>query len=270
MQANQWLRMATLFLSAKGIATARLDSLVLLEDVLGVDRAKLLAEPNMEITDGAIAALQNLLSRRAQHEPLAYIRGRSEFYGRVFKISPAVLVPRPESETMIDLLKSLTDLPSQPKIADVGSGSGVLGITAALELPWAMVTLLEIDPAAAEIAKLNVVLQTTKISVIISDLLATTPQNYDVLLCNLPYVPDDFVINEAAHHEPALALFSGPDGLEVYRQLFAQLMDFQNKPLFILTEAFPDQHDLLEALAETLGYKLLQAEDFIQVFQLIN
>jgi len=270
MQISEWLPVATNFLSSKEIATARLDAVILLEDILGVDRAKIMAEPTMEIPDGAVAALQNLLNRRAHHEPLAYIRGKVEFYGRMFKVSPAVLVPRPESETMIELLLSLPKLPAKPWIGDVGAGSGALGITAALELPQAEIDLLEIDPAAAAIAKTNVVLHTTTISVIVSDLLSAAPRNYDVLLCNLPYVPDDFKIIQAATHEPKLALFAGSDGLDLYQSLFQQLQTLQKKPLFILTEAFPDQHKVLMGLSTLAGYSLLKTDDFIQVFQFHN
>ena len=85
-----------------------MDALVLLEDVLGIDRARLLAEPDMEISSAQLAELKKLLNQRAKHVPLAYVRGKTEFYGREFVITPAVLEPRPESETMIDLLKSPT------------------------------------------------------------------------------------------------------------------------------------------------------------------
>ena len=268
MTASYWLTTATSFLQSKGIQTARLDALIILEDMLHLDRAKLLAEPDLEIADGAVQALQNVLNRRGRHEPLAYIRGHTEFYGRDFKVSPAVLVPRPESETMIELLKSLSDLPATPRIADVGTGSGALGITAALELPNAKVELLEIDPGAAEVAKRNVTFHTTGVPVIISNLLSSAAPDYDVLLCNLPYVPDEYAINEAATHEPRLALFAGRDGLDLYRELFDQINSLQKKPLFILTESLPDQHAAVIDLATSAGYRIAQSQDFIQVFQL--
>jgi release factor glutamine methyltransferase len=179
-----------------------------------------------------------------------------------------VLVPRPESETIIELLKSLPELPSHPSIADIGSGSGALGITAALELPAAQVDLLEISPDAIEISKLNVVVHATSNTVIYSDLLAAAAQEYDVLLCNLPYVPDDHPINKAAEHEPKIALFAGSDGLDLYRRLFDQISQKQKRPLFILCESFAEQHPELTALATAIGYELRKTDDFIQVFHL--
>src|SRR3954469_15390619 len=107
MKIDQWLASATKKLEQAGIGTARLDALILLEDIIDKDRAWLLAHPEHEIPAAKIAKLEKLLNRRAGHEPLAYVRGRTEFYGREFFITPAVLEPRPESETMIDCLKEL-------------------------------------------------------------------------------------------------------------------------------------------------------------------
>lgn len=267
MKANDWLVKATKQLEQAGIGTARLDALVLLEDITGVDRAKLLAEPGLEISASQAKKLKNLFSQRAQHIPLAYIRGITEFYGREFLITPAVLEPRPESETIIDLLKNLSGLPAQPRIGDVGTGSGALGITAKLELPEARLELIEIDPEALEVVKTNVDKFTLEIPVIESDLLATTTTAYEVLLCNLPYVPDDYRINTAALHEPRLAIFGGPDGLDVYRKLFKQLAPRPIKPLYILSESLPWEHAKLKAIAQSAGYRMAQEIDFIQLFK---
>jgi len=267
MNCSAWLRQAERKLVRHGIGTARLDSLVLLEDVLGVDRARLLAEPDLEITPTQRRELNNLLNRRCSHEPLAYVRGKTEFYGRVFVVSPAVLEPRPESETMIALLKKLPDLPFDPSLADIGTGSGAIGITAQLELPQAKVELIDIDKEALKITKINVDLFTLSISIKQSDLLKDVSTSYDVLLCNLPYVPDEFVINQAASYEPRIAIFGGPDGLDLYRKLFAQLQKRPSKPLYILSESLPSQHSALTEIACRNGYELFQVDDFIQVFR---
>lgn len=280
MTTAYWLKTATQFLQSKSITTARLDALVLLEDAMQINRAQLLAEPNMDMRDGLVNHLQKLLVRRSKHEPLAYIRGRSEFYGRNFVISSAVLTPRPESETMIDLLKELYPAPdasapyaflaeNTPKrllIADVGAGSGALGITASLELKNASVDLLEIDDNALKVAKCNVDLMTSHVRVKKSDLLRGGLKNYEILLCNLPYVPDAYKINKAASFEPHIALFGGDDGLDLFRELFKQIRELAMRPLYILTEAFPSTHEELSALAESADYKILKTEDFIQVF----
>jgi release factor glutamine methyltransferase len=266
MKVKDWLRAAEAKLVQAGIGTARLDVLVLLEDVTAVDRARLLAEPDQELSPASLAKLQKLLNRRAEHEPLAYVRGWTEFYGRKFVITPAVLEPRPESETMIDLLKSLPNLPAKPKIADVGAGSGALGITAKLELPEAVIELLEIDLNAVKVAKINVDKLTPGVATFKSNLLGDTDTDFDVLLCNLPYVPDEHQINGSAMREPKIAIFGGPDGLNLYRKLFEQVQKRVKQPLYILTEALPPQHPDLAKIATTHGYHLQQTDDFIQLF----
>lgn len=277
IRVDDWLKSATTQLDAAGIGTARLDALVLLEDISGKDRAWILANPDYELVSSQMVKLKKLLNQRAKHVPLAYVRGVTEFYAREFVITPAVLEPRPESETMIDMLKTLTDgmhgVPNLVRddksasqkwsIADVGSGSGALGITAKLEVPNSTVTLIDIDTAALNVSKTNVDKFTLDILCITSDLLADTPHNYDLLLCNLPYVPDDYQINTAALHEPAIALFGGPDGLDVYRKLFDQVKMVVERPLYILCEALPPQHDALIALAAQHDYEVAMVDDFI-------
>lgn len=280
MRSAAWLRQACSKLEASGIGTARLDALVLLEDVTGRDRAWLLAHPEHGLSSAERSELAKLLNERAHHTPLAYVRGHTEFYGRNFVITPAVLEPRPESEAMIDILKGLAaGSKSKPdkgrmgaselKIADVGTGSGALGITAKLELKKGrdtVVDLLEIDPEAAKVARINVEKHTTSISVIESDLLQSTDKDYDVLLCNLPYVPDDHTVNEAASQEPRIAIFGGPDGLDIYRRLFKQVRALKKRPLYILCESLPPQHAVLSAIAGRAGYELFTTDDFVQAY----
>ena len=275
MTVNEWLTQATSYLEAADVQTARLDAIILLEDCVLQSRAWIFAHPESKLSSNQVAALKKLLKRRSVHEPLSYVRGKCEFYGREFVLSPAVLQPRPESETFIQLLKELgssgcfgSNTEHVVRIADVGAGSGALGITAALELPHCQVDLLEIDPKAVEVAKTNVDKFTLNINVTVGDLLANTKRYFDVFLCNLPYVPDGYKINKAASYEPRLAIFGGPDGLDIYRRLFDQVQNRTSKPLYILTESFSSQHEVLHEIAIHAGYRLLKTDDFIQVFRL--
>jgi HemK-like putative methylase len=167
---------------------------------------------------------------------------------------------------MIDCLKKLSGLPLSPKIADVGTGSGALGITAKLELPKASVELLEVDSEALKIAQKNVEKLTASVKVARSDLLTMSGQDNNVLLCNLPYVPDKHKINQAAMQEPRVAIFGGSDGLDIYRKLFGQVKNQRKRPLFILTESLPPQHQDLAIIAASAGYRLSETDDFIQIF----
>jgi release factor glutamine methyltransferase len=267
MQFEQWLKNATLQLSAVGIESARLDAIILAEDVTQKDRAWLLANSKEIIDSTKLAKLQNLLNIRTHHTPIAYMRGKAEFYGRNFIITPSVLVPRPETETMVDMVIKLSASVKTPVISDVGTGSGALGVTVALELPRAQVELIDIDDEVLKVAKRNVDLFTLKICVVNSNLLLNSTQQSEILMCNLPYVPDDYIVNLSALHEPKLAIFGGPDGLDIYRQLFAQISIQMHKPLYILLEALPSQHSQLTLIAEEVGYRLVKTDDFIQLFK---
>lgn len=269
MTVGEWLQAATRHLTGASIATAHLDALVLLEDCLGTDRAQLLAHPETKLTTEHIKELDARVARRAGHEPLAYIRGKSEFYGRYFYVDHHVLEPRPESETMIDLLKKLP-LAKSPIIIDIGTGSGALAITAKLELPRADVFAVDIDKGSLEVAQRNAERLDAEIYFEKGDLLKpffNQPLRSCVLLCNLPYVPDSFHINPAAMQEPHLAIFGGGDGLDVYRRLFKQTEPLAYKPDYVLTESLPPQHQVLQQLAREHGYRQIHEQDFIQVFQ---
>lgn len=266
-RVDKWLEQAAAKLSVAGIGSARLDCLILLEDVTGRNRAWLLAHPELELKASELNRLNKQLARRAAHEPLAYIRGFTEFYGRRFKVNHRVLEPRPESETMIELLKKLT-LPHDAKIADVGTGSGCLGITAALELPGSHVDLFDIDASAVAVARHNAEMHELHLRIEKRDLLRSSHTEYDAVLANLPYVPDHFTINPAAAREPKIAIFGGKDGLSVYRRLFEQVQGFKHPPHFILTEALPPQHHELSEVALKSGYRLNRTQDFIQIFKL--
>jgi len=252
-------------LAKAGIGSARLDMLILLEDSIHKDRSWILAHPEHEVSDGVARRLERKVERRARHVPLAYIRGHTEFYGRHFKVNRHVLEPRPESEMMIELLKGLR-LPKKPKVADVGTGNGAIGITAALEFPGSTVDLYEISSGALAVAKHNIHLHELRLHARKMNLLSRPLRPYDIVLANLPYVPDKWQINEAAMAEPKIAIFGGKDGLDIYRKLFTQLQRFTWHPQYVLTESLPPQHENLAAVAAAHGFKLYKSQDFIQIF----
>lgn len=285
MILKDWLKQAETRLKSADIGTARLDVLILLEDETGKDRSWLLAHAESPLQGRALQRLDRKLKRRQKHEPLAYIRGFSEFYGRRFKVNKNVLEPRPESETMVDLLKNLLyhnfhipedGPPEAPEalkevlIADVGTGSGALAITAKLEIPEAKVIATDIDPKCLSVARQNAKAQNVKIKFLQGDLLNAlppTPYSLHTILANLPYVPRNLRINQAAAMEPRLAIDGGSDGLDVYRRLFEQLSKVGIKSKYVFTESLPPQHKKLADIAQKVSYRLRQTKDFIQVFE---
>lgn len=267
MKISDWLQSATKKLSNVGIETARLDCLILAEDATGKDRAYLLAHPEHNVKGQTLHKLDEQMSRRLHHEPLAYIRGKTEFYGRLFSIDRRVLEPRPESETMINILKALY-LTNKDVIADIGTGSGALAITTKLELPYTAVIGVDIDKKCLSVANKNARDHGVSVTFLNGDLVQPIRDNLPtVLLCNLPYVPDNWHINQAARFEPDIALFGGKDGLDIYRKLFEQLKNLQKKPLYVITECLPPQHETLAKIASDAGYKIVQTDDFIQLYK---
>lgn len=265
MNLGQYLKTATAKLTAVEIASARLDVLILLEDALHKDRAWLLAHPEHQLPQLLTDRIDKKLSRRARHVPLAYIRGHTEFYGRKFKINRHVLEPRPESEAMIEQLKKVAKRGAF--IADVGTGCGALGITARLEITDSQVDLYDISASALAVAKHNTHLHELHLHCRKMNLLSRPLRPYDIILANLPYVPNDWHINQAAKAEPKIAIFGGFDGLDVYRKLFAQLEHFSWRASYVITEALPPQHAKLAEIALNHKFKLSITDDFIQVFK---
>lgn len=271
MTSERFLNDATKILEQAGVPSARLDCLILLEDALQMDRASILAHPETRINPAKLAILNKQIVQRSRHVPLAYIRGRAPFFGREFTIDEHVLVPRPETETMIDICKKLSSRlrRNNTVIVDVGTGSGAIAITTKLEFPDATVIATDIDPQALKIARRNAKQLNAEINFMEGDLLeplASSIYRPTFILANLPYVPERYAINRAAEHEPKHAIFAGKDGLNLYRKFWEQITNLPQRPIFILTESLPTQHDDLAGLAKAAGYQLQQAQDFIQVF----
>jgi len=275
MRVDAWLAESTSSLTNAGVGTARLDCLVLLEDATGKDRAWLLAHPEFTVQGSTLHNLKSWVKRRIKHEPLAYVRGKSEFYGREFIVNAHTLEPRPESETIISLLKQTLEdrslkMEDGRNIVDIGTGSGCLAVTAKLEMPHLNVYATDIDQLCIKTAKENAKNLQADVTFYSGDLLDSLPSSIFQLptsiLANLPYVPNAHTINQAAMFEPKHAIFGGPDGLDIYRRFFVQVTKLALKPNYILTESLPFQHKELVRIAKISGYKLQKTADFIQAF----
>ncbi len=269
--ASRWLAATEAVFRRFNIETPRLDSLVLLSDELGRDKVWILAHPEFILQGSILENLSTKVAQRAQHIPLAYIRGKTEFYGREFAVNEYVLVPRPESEAMIELLKKTLNLESGISIFDIGTGSGALAITAKLEVSTAEVIAIDIDEKCLAVARKNAQNLGADITLLQGDLLQPLQDSRfqildSIILANLPYVPNDYPVNKAAAHEPCLALFSGADGLDHYRTLFEQLEALAIKPLHVITESLASQHAALTDIAMNNGYFLAKTDGLAQRF----
>jgi release factor glutamine methyltransferase len=281
MTVQEWLQKAEKTLKQAGVSTPRLDSLVLLEDELNFGRSSLLANSERVVKRTQLTRLNKKLERRKKHEPLAYIRGKSEFYGREFIVNQNTLQPRPETETLVELtiefVKSVrkTNENNGLRIIDVGTGSGCIAISLDLELKdHAEIFATDIDTNCLTTAKKNAknlkaevnFYQGNLIEPLLTDKKFCKSSASTIIVANLPYVPSKNKINEAAMFEPQTAIFGGADGLKYYREMFDQISTMQDKPLAVITESLPPQHRNLAKLAKQQGYHLKKTQDLIQVF----
>ncbi len=264
---DTWLAAAAAQLRTAGIASSRLDSELLLSHVLQQPRHWLHAHGDSTLPHEQHMQAEQLFARRLRHEPLAYLVGHKEFYGRDFVVSPAVLVPRPETEQMIALLLQLIQ-PTQRTIADVGTGSGILAITAQLELSQCQVDAYDISPEALTIAQRNAQQHgATSVNFIQSNLLAAAQQRYDVILANLPYVNPAWQRDDReTAHEPALALFAKDDGLALISTLLAQTKQWLSPSGLLILEADPCQHSRIIARAAAHQLTHMRSEGYALAF----
>ena len=216
-------------LSKSGSSTPELDSQLLLAHVLGMERARMLVDPPEEIPLAARELFRRMLSRRAAGEPLFYITGSKGFHNYVFGVSPSVLIPRPETEELVEAVLSRFSNEPPMSAADVGTGSGCIAVTLGLERPSWRVTALDVSENALDVARENARrLGATNVEFARSDLLSGVKGNFDLVVSNPPYV--DFAQSESLQveireHEPPVALYADEGGLKVIRDLVAQSAD---------------------------------------------
>ncbi len=221
------LASSTRRLAAVGVESARLDAELLLADALGVSRAALLARRPEPLPEAAWGRFEARLARRVAREPLAYILGWKEFYGLSFEVSPAVLIPRPESELLVEEALAELARARAPRVADVGTGTGCLAVAIAVHAPRARVVVIDRSAAALALARRNAARHAVlgQLRFVRGDLLAAVTGPLDVVVANLPYVATDEMVAlmpEVGRYEPRLALDGGVDGLALLRPLVAQ------------------------------------------------
>lgn len=217
MTLSEWLRDAEARLMMAAVPDARLEARVLAAHVLDLDRPAIVAHGEATVSP---EMLETAIARRLNREPLAYIVGFREFYSRPFRVNHHVLIPRPETELLVDEALRLVDI-GGARILDLCSGSGCIGITLALERPSWSVTLSDISCAAMETAKENARALGAHVECQVGDLLAPhSGQAFDAIVCNPPYVAEGTpLMPEVGIFEPELALYGGETGLEVYERL---------------------------------------------------
>jgi release factor glutamine methyltransferase len=247
-------------------ATARRDAELLLMHVTGSTRAELMTHPERSLTERQQEHYQAAIVRRARHEPVQHILGTQEFYGRSFIVNRLVLIPRPETEHLVEA--SLEIRPAPRRILDVGTGSGILAITLALELPDAAVTATDISPTALAVAQQNgrVLNAAERIRFVCSDLFeGLRGERFDCIVSNPPYVATSEVLEaQVREYEPAAALYAGEDGLAIYRRLIPEAFARLEAGGHLLLEIGHGQRDALEVLLGRSGFGEIRFVDDLQ------
>ena len=269
---KSWLQSASQKLKNAEIASADLDAELILARILDTERTTLHAQPNRRLTRQQVFHANNWLNKRLKRIPLAYIFHEKEFFGRKFYINKSVLVPRPETETLIEVTKELAQ--NEDKILDIGTGSGIIPATLKLELPKTVeIFASDISLHALAVANLNIKRLTSKeIQLFESNLLDKIPSEIlsqiTILTANLPYVDRNWVNFEAQnelHHEPQIALYAEKNGLELIFSLLEQAQFLPNLRIIIL-EADPQQFEQIEQKAAQLGFQKIKSKDYIIAF----
>ncbi len=269
MTINNFLRPAIKTLESANISSARLDCLIMLSDLFGKDKAFVLANLDTEITDKQRETLDALVKRRLNHEPLAYIRGFIEFYGRSFGVTKDVMVPRPETEELVEMALRLP-LSSNTSVIDVGTGSGNIAVTLKLERPLWQVMATDISSEALKIAKTNAKDLGAEIQFEVADLLShfpfPNPQPPNLITANLPYVAKTYEISPEAKAEPEVALFAGDKGYQLIEKLLTQTAKNLKQGVYLILESDPWQQERIIKTAKKYDFSIKEQRGFHLVF----
>ena len=271
MTIAEALKEASQILQRAGVPEARRESGSLLSFVIAKDRTFLISHAEDELDQSSVDQFREAVERRAAGEPLQYISGVQDFYGREFRVTTDVLIPRPETELLVEAALEVVGN-AAPFICDVGTGSGCIAVTLLCELVAARAVALDKSPAALEIAKLNAV----KLSVadravfVVSDCFESLDSRefqFDLIVSNPPYVSAGVLAGlqrEVRDHEPLVALSPGPDGLSVIRRLLIDAPAFLKPNGYLIMEIGFDQGEKVQGLVDTGVWRLLELRPDLQ------
>lgn len=273
---NDALVQSTSLLTQAGLPEPRLDAQVLLGHILQIERSTLYAYPERLLDEEQEQQFRRLIERRQQGEPVAYLVGHKEFFGLDFLVDKRVLIPRPETELLVEAalrsVRSMLSLGRIPVVADIGTGSGIIPITLAVQEPrLPILYATDISPDALDVTRLNCQRHQVeeRVSLLRGDLLAPLPASVDILTANLPYVGTDemaVLAPDVWAYEPHLALFSGPQGLHLLQRFLTEATEALKlgklRPHAVLLVEIGYQHR--EALTHLLSRLWPRAEVIVE------
>ena len=263
------LRDSTSRFRQAGIESPDLDARLLLKDAGRFSRNELISRQNARLTPDVLAKFEAYVERRIEHEPVHRILGKREFYGREFLLSKDTLVPRPDTETVIDVaLQEIGDRSAELSILDLGTGSGVIAVTLACELDNASLVAVDISSEALVTAKQNAIDLGVgeRIRFLQGDLFQPVDEGFDLIVSNPPYIRSDDLGGlqaEVRLHDPELALDGGKDGLKFYKQIFEGGSRLLRDSGVICVEIGQDQGNVVFSIASDFGYAACRIWDDI-------
>ncbi|TMA89352.1 MAG: peptide chain release factor N(5)-glutamine methyltransferase [Deltaproteobacteria bacterium] len=259
----QWARD---WLAKKGMENPRLDAELLLAHALRCDRVRLYIDADKPLAAEELARFKSLIKRRGALEPVAYILGTKEFYGRPFAVAAGIFIPRPETELLVRMVTEHFARDAEARVLDLCAGSGAVGISIAAERPRMRVDLVELSAHAAAVARANAEKHALgRVRVVTGDLYAALPEKvrYDAIAANPPYVPTAEIgrlAPDVIQHEPHIALFAGEDGLAVIRRIVAGVGEWLAPGGLFVTEIDPSQGEAVAHLLRDVGLMQVRVE----------
>ncbi|HHU62012.1 MAG TPA: peptide chain release factor N(5)-glutamine methyltransferase [Natronincola sp.] len=259
---GELIKLSAGYLEEKGCSSARLDAELLLAHVLELDRLDLYLNFDKPLDNREVSEYRSLIGRRGQRIPVAYLTGVKEFYSLPFKVTPAVLIPRPETEFIIDKILELVEPDEPVKILEIGTGSGAIAIALACQDPNFSITATDISREALDIAKNNAAnLEVChQISFVEADLFTNVEGKFEIICSNPPYIPSDELSGLAPElfEEPRLALDGGSDGLCFYNKILEQASSYLENPGFVVLEIGWNQAETVQKLGVQAGFQWLE------------
>ena len=251
-----------------GVDSPRTDVLALLEYQLERSKTWILSHQDEPVNDSDLIEYNSMLSRRMNREPLAYILGKRDFYGLEFKVNPSVLIPRPETEALVEHVLDLAAPNSS--LLDIGTGSGAIAISIASNRQDLIITASDVSAEALEIAEYNSSNNFTNINFIHSDLFYYITNSYDIIAANLPYVSNKIELAPEIGYEPHDALYANSDGVAIYQKFFNELATYLNIDGWFIIEHDPTQAKEIQRIATKGGFSTEVVSKFVSKGRLKN
>jgi len=247
------------FFKEKNLENPRLNAELIISHVLGLKRLDLYMKFDQIVSTSDRNKIKEFIKRRNLQEPLQYILGETEFYGHKFRVDTSVLIPRPETESLVE--KIIHDIGISRSILEIGTGSGCIAITLAKELPEVQIDAVDLSSEALVTASSNAKLNEVEVTFFCSDIFSAVENKYDIIVSNPPYISSDSykeLSSEIKDHEPSMALLSEEKGLFFYRKILEEASDYLTPGGRIFFEIGYDQSERIKLIAEKTGFKNIE------------